>query len=53
MEALEIEVDDLFPSGSDLEDSYEMDIDSILDKISDKGIESLTPEELQFLKDQS
>ena len=49
----EIEVDDLFPSGSDVEDSYEMDIDSILDKISDSGMESLKPEELQFLKDQS
>ena len=54
MEALDnINIRDLFPPGSDQEDSYEMDIDSILDKISDKGIEYLTPEELQFLKDQS
>ena len=54
MEALDdINIRDLFPQGSNQEDSYEMDIDSILDKISDKGIEFLTPEELQFLKDQS
>ena len=55
MEALDdINIRDLFPQGSDgPEDSYEMDIDTLLDKISDKGMDSLTPEELQYLKDQS
>ena len=55
MEALDdINIRDLYPQGSSgPEDSYEMDIDSILDKISDTGMESLKPEELQFLKDQS
>ena len=55
MEALDdISIRDLYPQGSGgSEDSYEMDIDSILDKISDTGMESLKPEELQFLKDQS
>ena len=52
-DALDISVSDLFPSGSKTGGVEEMDIDSILDKISDKGIEYLTPEELQFLKDQS
>ena len=50
----DISVSDLFPQGSGgPEDSYELDIDSILDKISDSGMGSLKPEELQFLKDQS
>jgi len=55
MEALDdINIRDLYPQGSGgPEDSYEMDIDSILDKISDTGMESLKPEELQYLKDQS
>ena len=55
MEALDdINIRDLYPQGSDgPEDSYELDIDSILDKISDSGMGSLKPEELQFLKDQS
>ena len=48
----DINVKDLFPPGSELGDEEEMDIDSLLDKISDTGMESLTPEELQFLKDQ-
>ena len=47
----EINIDDLFPPSA--EGPEEMDIDSLLDKISEKGIESLTPEELQFLEDQS
>ena len=48
----EIDIDDLFPAGSEPIEQ-EMDIDTLLDKISDGGMESLTPEELQFLKDQS
>ena len=53
MEALDdISIRDLFPPGSELGDEEEMDIDSLLDKISDTGMESLTPKELQFLKDQ-
>ena len=47
----EINIDDLFPPSA--EGPEEIDIDSLLDKISEKGIESLTPEELQFLEDQS
>ena len=47
----DINIDDLFPPST--ESPEEMDIDSLLDKISEKGIESLTPEEIQFLEDQS
>ena len=47
----DINIDDLFPPSA--ESPEEMDIDSLLDKISEKGIESLTPEEIQFLEDQS
>ena len=49
----DINVSDLFPSGSEIGGTEQMDIDSLLDKISDKGMESLTPGELQYLKDQS
>ena len=49
----DIDIDDLFPASSDVGQETILDIDTILDKISDSGMESLTPEELQFLKDQS
>jgi hypothetical protein len=53
MDALDdISVSSLFPPSSSLGGEVILDIDTILDKISDKGMESLTPEELQFLKDQ-
>jgi len=52
MEALDdINIRDIFPSDEEIGEE-EMDIDSLLDKISEKGMDSLTPEELQFLKDQ-
>ena len=47
----DIDINDLFPPGSG-STKQEMDIDTLLDKISDSGMESLTPEEMQFLKDQ-
>ena len=33
--------------------SSELDMDSILDKIFNQGMDSLTPEELKFLRNQS
>ena len=50
----DINIKDLFPQpGSEMGGGQiELDIDTILDKISDSGMDSLKPEELQFLKDQ-
>jgi len=49
----DIDISDLFPAGSEMGGGpIELDIDTILDKISDGGMDSLTPDELQFLKDQ-
>ena len=49
----DINIKDLFPPGGEMGgDQIELDIDTILDKISDSGMDSLKPEELQFLKDQ-
>jgi len=49
----DIDVSDLFPPGSEVGGGQTiLDIDTILDKITDSGMESLSPEELQFLKDQ-
>ena len=48
----DIDISDLYPSNTDSMGQV-MDIDDLLDKISEKGMDSLTPDELQFLKDQS
>ena len=48
----DIDISDLYPSNTDSMGQV-MDIDDLLDKISEKGMQSLTPDELQFLKDQS